>query len=100
MKMASKVFIYCIIFYAGNTAAQTVYQHGNYSGQRRPEYIKLNGVITEKFTNKRFMWVFMECGDKRLIVSVVDARKFESFKLNTPATLDSCFLLSSNKWKR
>jgi len=100
MKIVNKLLFYCIIIYAGNTSAQTVYQHGNYPGQRRPEYIKLNGVITEKFTNKRFRWFFMDCGDKRLIVSVVDARKFESLKLNTPVTLDSCFLLGSNKWKR
>jgi len=100
MKVASKLLFYCIVFYAANTSAQKVYQHGNYPGQHRPEYAKLNGVITEKFINKRLRWVFIDCGDKRLIVSVVDVRKFESFKLNTPVVLDSCFLLSSNKWKR
>lgn len=100
MKTVNKLLLYCIIFYAVNTSAQTVYQHGNYPGQRRPEYIKLNGTITEKFINKRLRWFFMDCADKRVIVSVVDARKFESFKINTPVTLDSCFLLDSKKWKR
>ncbi|MGN7988688.1 hypothetical protein ACTJKC_15170 [Pedobacter sp. 22226] len=100
MKVVSKILLYCIMFYAGNTSAQTVYQHGNYQGQRRPEYIKLRGVITNKYINKRLRWIFIDYGDKHLIVSVVDARKFESLKLNTSVKLDSCFLLDSNKWKR